>query len=80
MQLYRKTRRRVQQLIDEARAAGYQAVRIEKLSNDPEDIVDICKLTCLEQGMTLLSEDQSGPVLRVQGHKVHLQLEPIRER
>jgi DNA-binding MarR family transcriptional regulator len=79
MQLYRKTRRRVQQLIDEARAAGYQAVRIEKLSNDPEDIVDICKLTCLEQGMALLPEDQPGPVLRVQGHKVHLQMEPVRE-
>lgn len=80
MQLYRKTRRRVQQLIDEARAAGYQAVRIEKLSNDPEDIFDICKLTCLEQGMALLPEGQPGPVLRVQGHKVHLQMEAIRER
>lgn len=80
MQLYRKTRNKVQQLLEEVRAAGYQAVRIEKLSHDPEDIFDICKLTCLEQGMALLPNGQPGPTLRIQGHKVHLQLEPIRER
>lgn len=80
MQLYRKTRNKVQQLLEEVRAAGFQAVRLEKLTNDPEDIFDICKLTCLEQGMALLSEGQPGPVLSVQGHKVHLQLEPVHER
>ncbi|HKY79468.1 MAG TPA: winged helix-turn-helix transcriptional regulator [Anaerolineales bacterium] len=80
MQLYRKTRRRVGQLLDEAKAAGAQGVHIDKSNGDPEDIVDICKLTCLEQGMTLLEEQQPGPTLRVVGHKVQLEWEAIHER
>jgi predicted ArsR family transcriptional regulator len=72
MQLYRKTRARVNGLIDEVRAAGFDAVLIDKRDGDPEDIADICKLTCLEQGLALLKAGQPGPVLRVQGHKVQL--------
>jgi predicted ArsR family transcriptional regulator len=72
MQLYRKTRARVNGLIDEVRAAGFEAVLIDKRDGDPEDIADICKLTCLEQGLALLKSGQPGPVLRVQGHKVQL--------
>ena len=79
MQLYRKTRRRVQQLLVQVRAAGYNGVHVDKLNGDPEDIADICKLTCLEQGLTLLKEDQPGPSLRVQGHKVQLEWDPLRE-
>lgn len=74
MQLYRKTRRRVQTLLDEVRAAGYQAVRIEKLTESPADIADICRLTCLEQGMTILKDGEPGPVLRIYGQKVHLEI------
>jgi predicted ArsR family transcriptional regulator len=72
MQLYRKTRARVNGLIDEVRAAGFDAVLIDKRDGDPEDIADICKLTCLEQGLVLLKPGQPGPVLRVLGHKVQL--------
>lgn len=79
MQLYRKTRRRVGQLLDEVRVAGYQGVHIDRLNGDPEDIVDICKLTCLEQGMALLREQEPGPTLRVNGHKVQLEWEPVHE-
>jgi DNA-binding MarR family transcriptional regulator len=77
MQLYRKTRRRVQQLLDEVRAAGFQGVHISKFNGDPEDIADICKLTCLEQGIAVLKMDQSSPTLSVRGHKVHLEWEEI---
>jgi DNA-binding MarR family transcriptional regulator len=74
MQLYRKTRRRVQQLLDEVRGAGFQGVHISKFNGDPEDIADICKLTCIEQGLSILKMDQPGPTLSVRGHKVHLEL------
>lgn len=80
MQLYRKTRNRVGQLLDEVRAAGYQGVHIDKLNGDPEDIADICKLTCLEQGMLLLNTQDPGPSLRVLGHKVHLEWNGVHER
>jgi DNA-binding MarR family transcriptional regulator len=73
MQLYRKTRRRVQQLLAEARAAGFDGIHIDKYNGDPEDIADICRLTCLEQGMTILKPGIPGPTLGVRGHKVQLE-------
>ncbi|MCW5877444.1 MAG: winged helix-turn-helix transcriptional regulator [Anaerolineales bacterium] len=75
MQLYRKTRKRVQQLLEEVREQGYTSVRVEKASQDPEDIADVCRLTCLEQGMQLAEPKQPGPVLRILGHKVYLEWE-----
>lgn len=73
MHLYRKTRRRVQHLLSEVRAAGYQGVHIDKFNGDPEDIADICRLTCLEQGISILKAEEPGPILGVRGHKVHLE-------
>lgn len=73
MQLYRKTRRRVQQLLSEARAAGFQGIHIDKYNGDPEDIADICRLTCLEQGMSVLQPDEPGPTLGVRGHRVQME-------
>lgn len=77
MQLYRKTRRRVQSLLDELRAAGFDSLRIE--SEGPDDIVDICRLTCLEKGVEVLNGVSSAPVLHVRGHKVFLEIESVHE-
>lgn len=74
MQLYRKTRRRVQNLLDEVRAAGHNAVRIEKALGSPDDIVDICRLSCFEQGVAIAKAGEPSPVLRVIGQKVHLEM------
>jgi DNA-binding MarR family transcriptional regulator len=74
MQLYRKTRRRVQQLLSEVRTAGFNGVHIDKYNGDPEDIADICRLTCLEQGIAILKADELGPTLGVRGHKVQLEM------
>lgn len=74
MQLYRKTRRRVQQLLEEVRSAGYPGVHIQKFNGDPEDIADICRLTCLEQEVGILSPNEEGPTLGIRGHKVYLEL------
>ena len=48
MRLYRETRERARELLREVKQAGYRRVRIE---GDSNDLVDVCRLTCLEQGV-----------------------------
>lgn len=76
MLLYRKTRQRVGKLLDELVEAGYQTARIEVSDQGPDDIMDICRLTCLEHGVEVLAETDSTepPVLEVRGSKVFLHL------
>jgi len=42
------------------------------------DVADICRLTCLEQGVSVVDEE-NVPVLQVEGHKVNLFLEDKNE-
>jgi DNA-binding MarR family transcriptional regulator len=72
MLLYRRTRQRVRELLVEVRAGGFDRVRIEGDGNAPADISDICRLTCLEQGMRVVTE-AGVPTLAVQGMKVQLE-------
>lgn len=74
MQLYRKTRRRVTKLLADVRAAGFESVRIEKSAGSPNDILDICRLTCLEQGVSIAKVGEPVPALRIVGQKVQLDL------
>lgn len=74
MQLYRKTRRRVTNLLGDVRSAGYKSVRLQKEIGSPSDILDICRLTCLEQGMGIVKSGEAVPLLRVVGQKVQLEL------
>lgn len=69
--LYRHTRQRVRELLVEVRAAGCEQVRIEGDGNAPADISDICRLTCMEQGVRVVSET-GVPTLVVLGMKVQL--------
>jgi DNA-binding MarR family transcriptional regulator len=69
--LYRKTRQRVSELLDELKAAGYRQVRIVVQDQGPDDIMDICRLTCMEQGIEIVDSHKS-PVLQVRGSKVNL--------
>ena len=72
--LYRKTRQRVIGLLHQVQEAGYRRVIIEVRDQGPDDIMDICRLTCLEQGIEVLHAEDQGddPVLEVHGSKVHL--------
>jgi DNA-binding MarR family transcriptional regulator len=70
LSLYRKTRQRVKDHLTKVREAGYDRVRILGKG----DVVDICRLTCIEQGIEVVN-DMDAPVLRVDGFKVHLQME-----
>jgi DNA-binding MarR family transcriptional regulator len=76
MRLYRKTRQRVRELLVQARQAGHSQVQIV----GDGDIADICRLTCLEQGVRVSEPERDGsedkiPVLEVQGTKVFLRME-----
>lgn len=72
--LYRKTRERVIGLLEQVQEAGYQRVQIKVSDQGPDDIMDICRLTCLEQSIEMVKADEAGdtPVLEVRGSKVYL--------
>jgi predicted transcriptional regulator len=80
--LYRNIRMRVRELLAEVKQAGYDHVRMEteiaindpKLSSQTNDIADVCRLTCLEQGIKI-SQELSCPSLMVRGVKVSLNME-----
>jgi DNA-binding MarR family transcriptional regulator len=63
--LYRLVRQRVIDQLSEIRRAGYHFVRLEGNG----DIADVCRLTCLEQGMGVVDQGEV-PVLRIQDLKV----------
>jgi DNA-binding CsgD family transcriptional regulator len=68
--LYRRTRQRVKQHLDAIKAAGYAGVRIV----GGGDVADICRLTCLEQGFAIVT-DESMPALELRGWKVLLKMD-----
>src|SRR5512143_3835303 len=70
LRLYHRTRLRVRELLAEVKGAGYDRLSIR----GEGDIADICRLTCLEQGIAVTEADDI-PALEVYGTKVHLQLE-----
>ncbi|HUE99451.1 MAG TPA: winged helix-turn-helix domain-containing protein [Anaerolineales bacterium] len=68
--IYRKTRQRVKEHIARIKQAGFNRVRILGRG----DIVDICRLTCIEQGIAVVA-DKNVPVLQVDGFKVTLKMD-----
>ncbi len=71
--LYRRTRQRVRELLQEVKSDGYERVRIvdEGDMASVADIADICRLTCLEQGIRV-EEGEDIPTLLVNGTRVKL--------
>lgn len=76
MRLYRDTRTQALQALEEMRRAGYGEVVVE----DKGDLGEICRLTCLEQGVQVVRSplDDALPVIRVEGTRLVLNL-PGRE-
>jgi DNA-binding MarR family transcriptional regulator len=68
--IYRRTRQRVKEHLAKVQDAGYNRVRILGRG----DVVDICRLTCIEQGIEVVT-DEDAPTLQVDGFKVKLQME-----
>lgn len=91
MMLYRRTRERVSQLLSEVRRLGYDRVILDS-AQGVSDIVDICRLSCLEQGIHVIPHEVAAsegfaassasdqiPILEVQGMKVSLKGLPVQE-
>ncbi len=77
MALYRQSRERARVLLARARDRGYRAVHIE----GDGDIADVCRLTCLEQGMAVVDDGRAKDVvvLSVRGQEITLR-EPGEEK
>jgi DNA-binding MarR family transcriptional regulator len=69
MLLYRRTRAHVREILAEVKRAGFDSVQIV----GDGDIADICRLTCLEQGIKV-TDYQAIPILEVHGVKVNLKM------
>ena len=70
MSLYRLVRERSMRAIQQLRNAGYQEVRI---IGDGE-VAEICKLTCLEQNIKLLDQNNFHPVFKINELKIHIEI------
>lgn len=68
LSLYRRTRQQAKQILQEVRNAGSTQVI---LAGEGE-IVDICRLTCLEMGIEIVEPASDVPVLTIHGTQVTL--------
>jgi DNA-binding MarR family transcriptional regulator len=68
--LYRNTRQRVSEHLKQIKNAGFERVSIR----GEGDVADICRLSCLEQGVVLTAEN-NAPILEIVGLKVVLHME-----
>lgn len=66
--VYRRTRQRVKDYLVKVKNAGFDRVRIIGSG----DVADICKLTCIEQGIAVVT-DKSVPALVLDGYKIRLE-------
>lgn len=71
MALYRQTRRQAKTFLKTAVADGYNAVRIK----GDGDLAEVCRLTCLEFGMNVLSDHCMDPcvLIEVEGKRISMQ-------
>lgn len=69
--LYRQVREQAWQALEQAKRQGFSRVYIA----GDGDIADICRLTCLEQGMPIADDPQEEhtAVLRVEGKNAELE-------
>ncbi len=79
MLLYHRMRQRVRELLLEVKGSGFDSIRLEgDIDGNIADIADICRLTCMEQGITIV-DDSHAPRLEVRGTKVFLHMEETQE-
>ncbi len=73
--LYRLVRERMLVQLEELRQAGYDRVRLQGNG----DVADVCRLTCLEQGVNVV-EDAGVPVVEIRDLKLGLNWEEVEQR
>jgi len=70
MRLYRRTRQRVLNVLDDVHKAGYTSIRIV----GDGDLAEVIRLTCLEQGVKI-GDNPKFPALEIEGWKIRLHME-----
>jgi len=70
MRLYRLVRERSLKAIQQLRKSGFNQVRIV---GDGE-VAEICRLTCLEQNIDIVENDEKTPIFRIAVLKIHVDL------
>ncbi len=70
MRLYRLVRERSLKAIQQLRKSGFNQVRI---IGDGE-VAEICRLTCLEQNIDIVENDEKTPIFRIAELKIHVDL------
>jgi predicted ArsR family transcriptional regulator len=70
MALYRQAREDARKVLARAREQGYRAAYVV----GDGDIADVCRLTCLEQGMPIVDSQGASHVARIEvrGHEIVL--------
>ena len=70
MKVYHEARAQASQCLNKARQLGYDQVSVE----GDGDLAEICRLTCLEQGMPVAKAlaAQALPVIQVDGARIRL--------
>jgi DNA-binding MarR family transcriptional regulator len=69
-QLYRLVRQRMNEVLSQVRQAGFFHIRLV----GDGDVAEICRLTCLENGISIITE-QEAPCVRIKGFKMFLNFE-----
>ncbi len=77
MTLYRRARRQAQSALRRARELGHEVVMID----GDGDIADVCRLTCIEMGFTVVSDTPADgtPEMEIEGTDVVLRLPTVPE-
>ena len=76
MHVYRESRKQAQESLKAARRQGFDSIMID----GEGDIADVARLTCLEQGFEVVSDnhDDGAAILEIRGQSVRLR-EAVRE-
>ena len=69
--LYRLVRERVVTALQQVKQAGYHSVQLL----GEGDVADICRLTCIEQNMPVVT-DTNAPMIHIEGLKVIIDWNP----
>ncbi len=66
--LYRLIRTRMQTVLDDLEKSGIEEIRLD---GDGGDVAEVCKLTCLENGVAIVEND-AAPLVVIHGLKVFI--------
>ena len=70
MELYRLIRQRMKHALVQVKDRGYESVRMR---GGLADVMDICQLTCAEQGIAVVEESDHLPIIVIDHLKIHVE-------